>query len=189
VNRLKGAEEAAFETRKITWGILLDTSEVHIDPLRLRVQLPPVKCEKAHTLVFDKMFDEGSFRFGRWQAQVLGGNMIYWAQLCLVMWALMLRLSHVIMTLPDGPVGPEAPSDEEKLAYAEIWRVVEFLRILLGTQRWWDASFSGSVASLLPLRERLKYDNTREFIWVGGDANMNGVAAGSWTDGVCTILS
>ena len=59
----------------------------------------------------------------------------------------------------------------------------------MGSPHWWDSAFSGSVASTLPLRERLLFSNAEEaLIWVGGDANMNGVAAGSWSGGFYAIV-
>ena len=36
-------------------------------------------------------------------------------------------------------------------AYQEVWRVMELLRLVVGSPHWWDATFSGSVASTLPL--------------------------------------
>ena len=125
VNEEKGREEAAFEVLKIVWGILLDTTAVPRHPLGLRVQMPPVKRQKASTLVFDERFNAGSFDFGRWQAQVLGGNMVFWSSVCSAMWPLMRRLASVVMALPDGADGPTAPSKEEERAYGEVWRVVE----------------------------------------------------------------
>ena len=66
---------------------------------------------------------------------------------------------------------------------------MELLRLIVGSPHWWDSTFSGSVASTLPLRERLLFSNAEEaLIWVGGDANMNGVAAGSWSDGFYAIV-
>ena len=46
------------------------------------------------------------------------------------------------------------------------------------------------MASTMSLRGRLLFSDAAEcLVWVGGDANnMNGVAAGSWTDGVYTIV-
>ena len=74
-------------------------------------------------------------------------------------------------------------------AYEEVWRVVELLRLVGGSAHWRDSTFGGSVASPMPLRERLLFSNAEEcLVWVGGDANMNGVAAGSWTDGVYAIV-
>ena len=57
--------------------------------------------------------------------------------------------------------------------------MVELLRLIGGSPHWWDSSFGGSVASTMALRERLLYvDSAGSLIWVGGDANMNGAAAG-----------
>ena len=56
---------------------------------------------------------------------------------------------------------------------------MELLRLIVGSPHWWDATFSGSVASTLSLRDRLMFSDAEEaLVWVGGDANMNGVAAG-----------
>ena len=76
---------------------------------------------------------------------------------------------------------------EEERAYGEVWRVVELLRLVVGAQRWWDATFAGSVGSLMELSERVAYE-PEEFVWLGGDANMNGVAAGSWTGAVYFVF-
>lgn len=67
--------------------------------------------------------------------------------------------------------------------------LVEILRLVGGSPHWWDATFSGSVVSTMSLRERLLFSCAEEcLIWVGGDANMNGIAAGSWSDGVYVIV-
>ena len=67
--------------------------------------------------------------------------------------------------------------------------MVELLRLVGGSPHWWDATFGGSVASTMPLYERLMFACADEMlVWVGGDANMNGVAAGSWSDGVYAIV-
>ena len=189
-NEEKGAIEAAWEPRKIVWGISHDASAVHLDPLALRLQMTPVKRERARTLVFDTRWDVGSFDFGRWQVQVISGNCVFWASVARVMWPLMMSLAQVIRVLPDGPVGVAGqPTGELLKAYEEVWRVMELLRLIVGSPHWWDSTFSGSVASTLPLRERLLFSNAEEaLIWVGGDANMNGVAAGSWSDGFYAIV-
>ena len=187
VNEVKGLEEALFELLKIVWGLLVDTTGVPTTPLSLRVSLPPVKREKAATLAFDERFHHGSFDFGRWQVQVLGGNMVFWAGVCPLMWPLMRRLACNVMTFPDGPDGPSEPTKEEQLAYSEAWAVVELLRVIVGSQQWSSATFSGSVGSLMDIQERLMYE-PEGLIWLGGDANMNGVAAGSWSDGVYCVF-
>ena len=56
------------------WGVRHDASAVHVDPMALWLQMTPVKREKAGDLFFDKLFNWGSFEFGLWQVQVLGGN-------------------------------------------------------------------------------------------------------------------
>ena len=116
-------------------------------------------------------------------------NCIFWATVARVMWPLVMALSQVIHTLPDGPVGPAGlPTGELLAAYQEVWRVMEPLRLIVGSPHWWDSAFSGSVASTLSLRDRLMFSDAEEALaWVGGDANMNGVATGPWTDGVYTI--
>ena len=102
----------------------------------------------------------------------------------------MMRLAQVTYVLPDGPVGlVGAPSLAARGAYKEVWRVVERLRLVGGSPNWWDATFGGSVASTMPLRERLMFSCADEMlVWVRGDADMNGVAAGSWSDGVYAIV-
>ena len=102
----------------------------------------------------------------------------------------MVSLAQVIHVIPDGPVGVAGqPTGELLEAYEEVWRVMELLRLIVGSLHWWDSTSSGSVASALPLRERLLFSNAEEaLIWVGGDANMNGVAAGSWSDGFYAIV-
>ena len=141
-------------------------------------------------MFFDKLFDWGSFEFGRWQVRVLGGNLVFYGFVCRVMRPLMMRLAQVAYLLPDGSVGiAGVPSRELRAAYEEVWRVVEILRLVGGSPHWWDATFSGSVASTMSLRERLPFSCAEEcLIWVGGGANMNGVAAGSWSDGVYAIV-
>ena len=116
--------------------------------------------------------------------------MVFYGSVCRVMWPLMMRLAQVTYVLPDGPVGLVGhPSPAQREAYEEVWRVVELLRLVGGSPHWWDATFGGSVASTMPLRERLMFSCADEMlVWVGGDANMNGVAAGSWTDGVYAIV-
>ena len=100
------------------------------------------------------------------------------------------RFEQVTYVLPDGPVGVVGnPSPAEREAYEEVWRVVGLLRLVGGSPHWWDATFGGSVASTMPLRERLVFSCAGEMlVWVGGDANMNGVAAGSWSGGVYAIV-
>ena len=67
--------------------------------------------------------------------------------------------------------------------------MMELLRLIVGSPHWWDSTFSGPVASTLSLRDRLMFSDAEEaLVWVGGDANMNGVAAGSWTDGMYAIV-
>ena len=85
-NEEKGAIEAAWEPRKIVWGIGHGASAVHLDPLALRLQITPVKRERARTLVFDIRWDVGSFDFGRWQVQVISSsNCAFWAPVAHVM--------------------------------------------------------------------------------------------------------
>ena len=114
----------------------------------------------------------------------------FWATVARVMWPLRMAPLQVIGRLPDGPVGPAGvPTGELLAAYQEAWRVMELLRLIVGSPHWWDSAFSGSVASTLSLRDRLIFSDAEEaLVWVGGDANMNGVAAGSWTDGVYAIV-
>ena len=64
--------------------------------------MTPVKREKARSLFFDVLFNWGSFAFGRWQVQVLGGNLVFYGTVCRAMWPLMMRLSQVTYLLPDG---------------------------------------------------------------------------------------
>ena len=73
-NDLKGLEEAPWESKKILWGVRHDASAVHVDPMALRFQMTLAKREKAGDMFFDKLFNWGSFEFGLWQVQVLGGN-------------------------------------------------------------------------------------------------------------------
>ena len=190
VNETKGQEEAPWEVKKILRGVLHDASGVPADALSLRLQMTPVKREKARSLFFDVLFNWGSFEFGRWQVQVLGGNLVFYGTVCRAMWPLMMRLAQVTYLLPDGAAGyVGAPDAEVRAAYEEVWRVVELLRLIGGSPHWWDASFGGSVASTMALRERLLYSDASEsLVWVGGDANMNGVASGSWSDGVYAIV-
>ena len=190
VNETKGQEEAPWEVKKILWGVLHDASGVPADALALRLQMTPVKREKARSLFFDVLFNWGSFAFGRWQVQVLGGNLVFYGTVCRAMWPLMMRLAQVTYLLPDGAAGYVGePEADVRAAYEEVWRVVELLRLIGGSPHWWDASFGGSVASTMTLRERLLYSDASEsLVWVGGDANMNGVASGSWSDGVYAIV-
>ncbi|MAV11925.1 MAG: hypothetical protein CL861_00440 [Cyanobium sp. MED843] len=190
VNEIKGFEEAQWEQRKINWGILHDASTVHLDPLSLRLQVTPVKREKAKELVFNPLFDHGSYSFGRWQVQVLSGNVVFWATVAPVMWPILMSLAGVTSLLPEGIEGlSDAPSADEKYAYQRVWDTVELLRCIVGSTFWWDAAFSGSVASTFSLRERLRFAGSEDsLVWVGGDANMIGVAAGSWSDEVYAIV-
>ena len=141
---------------------------MHLDPLSLRLQVTPVKRERGRDLVFDKLWNGGSFGFGRWQVQVICGNCVFWATVARVMWPLMMALSQVIHTLPDGPVGPAGvPAGDLLAAYQEVWRVMELLRLIVGSPHWWDATFSGSVASTLSLRDRLMFSDAEEaLVWV-----------------------
>ena len=102
----------------------------------------------------------------------------------------MMRLAQVTYLLPDGTVGVTGVQTQEvREACEEVWRVVELFRLVGGSAHWWDSTFGGSIASTMPLRERLLFSNAEEcLVWVGGDANMNGVAVGSWTDGVYAII-
>ena len=73
---------------------------------------------------------------------------------------LMMRLAQVTYVLPDGSAGlVGAPTQAERDAYEEVWRVVELLRLVGGSPHWWDASFGGSVASTMSLRERLLFSD------------------------------
>ena len=67
----------------------------HVGPMALRLQMTPVKREKGRDLLFNKLFNWGSFAFGRWQVQVLGGSMVFYGSVCRVMWPLMMRLAQV----------------------------------------------------------------------------------------------
>ena len=81
VNEAKGQEEAPWEVKKILRGVLHDASGVPADALSLRLQMTPVKREKARSLFFDVLFNWGSFAFGWWQVQVLGGNLVFYGTL------------------------------------------------------------------------------------------------------------
>ena len=107
--------------------------------------------------------------------------MVFYGSVCRVMWPLIVRLAQVTYILPDGPVSVTGVQTQEvRGAYEEVWRVFELLRLVGGSAHWWDSTFGGSVASTMPLRERLLFSNAEEYlVWVGDDANMNGVAAGS----------
>ena len=145
-NDLKGLEEAPWESKKTLWGVRHEVSAVHVDPMALRLQMTPVKRKKAGDLFFGKLFNWGSYEFGRWQVQVLGGNLVFYGSVCRMMWPLMMRLAQVAYLLPNGPVGiAGVPSRELRAAYEEAWRVVEILRLVGGSPHWWDATFSGWV--------------------------------------------
>ena len=48
------------------------------------------------------------------------------------------------------------------------------------------------MASTLPLHRRLQLTRADEpdpLVWIGGDAKLNGVAAGSWTDGIYAVIA
>ena len=60
VNETKGQEEAPWEVKKILWGVLHDASGAPADALSLRLQMTPVKREKARSLFFDVLFNWGS---------------------------------------------------------------------------------------------------------------------------------
>ena len=74
VNETKGQEEALWEQKKILWGVGHDALAVQVDLMALSFQMTPVKREKVRDLFFSTLFNWGSFAFGRWQVQVLGGN-------------------------------------------------------------------------------------------------------------------
>ena len=71
VNEEKGQKEAPWEPKKILLGVGHDASSVHIDPLALRLSMTPVKREKGADLFFNKLFNWGSFEFGRWRFYAL----------------------------------------------------------------------------------------------------------------------
>ena len=57
---------------------------------------------------------------------------------------------------------------------------MELLRCIVGSTFWWDAAFTGSVASTFSLRERLRFAGSEDsLVGVGGAANVHGVAAAS----------
>ena len=59
--------------------------------------------------------------------------------------------SGEVDVLPDDPVGVAGqPTGELLEAYGEVWRVMELLRLIVGSPHWWGSTFSGSVASALP---------------------------------------
>ena len=74
VNEDRGQEEAPWGAKKIHWGAGHDASSVHINPLALRLSMTPAKRDKGRDRFFKQLFNWGSFEFGRWQVQVLGGN-------------------------------------------------------------------------------------------------------------------
>ena len=58
---------------------------------------------------------------------------------------MMMRLARVTYVLPGGSAGlVGAPTQVERDAYEEVWRVVELLRLVGGSPHWWDSAFGGS---------------------------------------------
>eukprot|EP00974_Lingulodinium_polyedra_P103059 9977220-Lingulodinium_polyedra.AAC.1 len=71
INLAKEAEEGAWETRKINWGVLYDTEAG-------TRALPEAKLQKAYFLVNLSEFDAGNEKVPRKLAQQLRGNQQYW---------------------------------------------------------------------------------------------------------------
>ena len=191
VNLEKAREEGMFLARQIVWGIGMDLSRAHVNIFDVSLWLTQSKQEKARGLVFSPLFDWGSFAFGKWQAQVLAGNVVFWGNVCPPMWAVLLRITAARRDLPDGKAGPTAaPTTEELAAYRLTWQAVELLRVIVGRPEWWKSTVTASFASVLTLRERLAMRGAEEsVVWCGGDANLHGCAMGSWTDGCFDVIS
>ena len=190
VNVEKFYEEGAFAASVIAWGIIVNLSQLHLGTMKATMEMTESKKAKAKALVFDPMFDSGSFEFGEWQARVLAGNIVFWANVCPAMWSLLMRISGAISSLPKGKRGLDRePTAEELTAYEQVWNTVELLRVIVSSPRCWASATNASYASLLTLRERLSMrDANDNIVWTGGDANLHGCAMGSWTDGVYDVL-
>ena len=189
VNEGKKLEEGLWLQRQIDWGILLDISHAHVDPESIAASMTLVKREKAKTMVMDPMWDHGSYEFGQWQVKVLAGNVMFWATVCRALWPAALGLSGAIGGLPTGSTGKVPGDAASRAAYEAVWQWAEVLRLIVGSPRWWESTFAGTFLSLIPLHERLRLPSAEDnIVWTGGDANLNGVAAGSWTDGRYFVL-
>ena len=190
VNIDKHREEGPFLSRQILWGIGVDMGRSHLNVLDTSLWLTQSKLAKAKALVFNPLFDYGSVSFGKWQAKVLAGNVVFWANLCPPMWAVLMRISSAMRGLPEGKVGPTGElSEGEQCAYKLMWEAVELLRVIVGQPDWWSATMTASFASVLTLRERLAMRGAEEgVVWTGGDANLYGCAMGSWTDLVYDVI-
>lgn len=190
VNVEKFYEEGAFAATVIAWGIIVNMSQLHLGTMKATMEMTASKKAKATALVFDPMFDSGSFAFGEWQARVLAGNIVFWANVCPAMWSLLMRVSGAISSLPKGKRGLDRePTAEELQAYEQVWNTVELLRVIVSSPRCWASATNASYASLLTLRERLSMRDAHDnLVWTGGDANLHGCAMGSWTDGVYDVL-
>lgn len=184
VNVEKAREEGPFLSRQIMWGIGVDLGRAHLNVLEVGLWLTKAKQDKARGLVFNPLFDSGCTAFGKWQGKVLAGNIVFWANICPPMWAILLRVTAAMRGLPEGKTGPTGePAEEVLAAYVLLWQAVELLRVVVGRPDWWRATMTTSFASVLTLRERLAMRGADEaVVWTGGDANLYGCAMGSWTD-------
>ena len=96
--------------------------------------------------MFDPMFDSGSFEFGEWQARVLAGNIVFWANVCPAMWSLLMRISGAISSLPKGKRGLDREPTAEELTAAVVAGVATEL----------EQQGEGMVAAAAPASETLR---------------------------------
>ena len=190
VNIEKAREEGPFLSRQIMWGIGVDMGRAHLNVLEVALWMTQSKQSKARGLVFNPLFDWGSTSFGKWQGKVLAGNVVFWANVCPPMWAILMRVTAAMRNLPDGKHGPAGDlSESEHQAYVLMWQAVELLRVVVGRPEWWQATMTSSFASVLTLRERLAMRGAEEgVVWTGGDANLYGCAMGSWSNGCYDVV-
>ena len=179
LNLAKEAEEGAWETRKINWGVLYDTEAG-------TRSLPEAKLQKAYFLVNLREFDAGCERIPRKLVQQLRGNQQYWT-LVLPCLAPMLGATDALLAGPDGGewAEPQGSPESRRAAWEEFWDSVAWQRVMVADPGRWALRFTTGVEQALSLGERLSLPGAQHrIVWVTGDATPSRLGTVDWTFGV-----
>jgi hypothetical protein len=178
LNQAKDLVEDLFETMKLTWGLIYDTS-------KLCRRLPDPKIEKAAFLLHMTSFDRGCSYLMFRLVQELRGCQEFWksanphlAPLC--------GFTNALLAIPaaDGTAQPKGTLKQQAKAYSRFWDTIEMMRIMIATMENWEIRFTHSLTAAYSLSELMASPRFQHKVHHGsGDATRDRYAFMLWKTG------
>ena len=165
-----------MEVEKICWGLLYNTDKETI-------RMPPPKVEKALHMLADPNLDYGRRDIDYKFLEQYRGNQQYWT---IVMPAMVCTLHAADALLKGGAEGGKVRQGKSDAArgrqFVDFWSATELARTLVASETQWETRFSGLLAGVLSVRERMALPGSRvKLVWVTGDATLERIATVDWT--------